>query len=227
MGRWRYKLTGGHEGLKDLARRIPCPEIIRRDEQAGKAPTSSIIASVTGAVQVQEALKLLHPELLEEGSLTSLCGRMFCFEGEHMTTRVVELAAWDDDCPVHDRWEPVKETAVTAETPVGQALGVLGRELGAERVTIHLSADCFVDRVIRKDNNASLTVMLPGRKVAERLGQDPDWRGFPFSSLYQHEYREIDERFPYKSLTVGQLGIPEKEVLHVSTSSGEAYMEMQ
>ncbi|MBR6055298.1 MAG: ThiF family adenylyltransferase [Bacteroidales bacterium] len=222
-----YACQLGPEGLKDLARRIPCPEIIRRDEQAGKAPTSSIIASVTGAVQVQEALKLLHPELLEEGALTSLCGRMFCFEGEHMTTRVVELAAWDDDCPVHDRWEPVKETAVTAETTVGQALEMLGKELGAEKVTIHLSADCFVDRVIRKDNNASLTVMLPGRKVAERLGQDPDWRGFPFSALYQHEYREIDERFPYKSLTVGQLGIPEKEVLHVSTSSGEAYMEMQ
>lgn len=222
-----YACQLGPEGLKDLARRMPCSGIIRRDEQAGKAPTSSLIASVTGAVQVQEALKLLHPELLEEGTLTSLCGRMFCYEGEHMTTRVVELAAYDDDCPVHDRWEPVGNTAVTAETTVGQALEVLAHELGARKVTIHLSGDCFVDRVIRKEGNASLEVMLPGRAVAEKLGQDPAWRGIPFSALYQHEYREIDENFPYKSLTLGQLGIPEKDVLSISTPSGEAYMEMK
>ena len=182
---------------------------------------------MTGAVQVQEALKLLHPELLAEGRLTSLCGRMFCYEGEHMTTKVVELAAWDDDCPVHERWEPVRETAVTAEMPVGQALEVLQEELGEKKVTIHLSGDCFVDRVIRKEDDASLEVMLPGRAVAERLGQETQWRGLPFSALYQHEYREIDEKFPYKSLTMGQLGIPAKEVLHVSTPSGEAYMEMK
>lgn len=222
-----YACQLGPEGLKDLARRMPCSGIIRRDEEAGKAPTSSLIASVTGAVQVQEALKLLHPELLAEGRLTSLCGRMFCFEGEHMTTRVVELAAWDDDCPVHERWEPVRETAVTAEMPVGQALEVLQEELGEKKVTIHLSGDCFVDRVIRKEDDASLEVMLPGRAVAERLGQEPQWRGLPFSALYQHEYREIDEIFPHKSLTMRQLGIPAKEVLHVSTPSGEAYMEMK
>ena len=221
-----YACQLGPEGLKDLARRMPCSGIIRRDEQAGKAPTSSLIASVTGAVQVQEALKLLHPELLESGELTSLCGRMFCFEGEHMTTKVVSLAAYDDDCPVHDRWEPVRPTEVTAETTVQEALEVLKKELGASKITIH-PGDCFVDRVIKKDGDASLEVMLPGRHVAEKLGMDPEWRGIPFSGLYQHEYREIDESFPYRSLTLGQLGIPEKEVLLVSTGSGEEYIEMK
>ena len=47
------------------------------------------------------------------------------------------------------------------------------------------------------------------------------------SGLYQHEYREIDESFPYPSLTVGQLGIPEQDVLSVSSETEDYYMEME
>ena len=81
--------------------------------------------------------------------------------------------------------------------------------------------------MIRKDNDASLEVMLPGRAVASRLEQDAVWGGIPFSGLYQSEYREIDDDFPYKSLTLGQLGIPSQDVLLVSTESGDFYMEFE
>ena len=69
-----YACSLGPEGVKDLARRMPCSGIIRRHEVAGSAPTTSVVASVIGAVQVQEAMKLLHKEALENGELTSLCG---------------------------------------------------------------------------------------------------------------------------------------------------------
>ena len=46
------------------------------------------------------------------------------------------------------------------------------------------------------------------------------------SALYQHEFREIDKDFPYKSLTLGQLGIPPRDVLYVTDGQGEYYMEM-
>lgn len=222
-----YACQMGPEGLKELKRRMPCSGIIRRNEEAGKAPTTSVIASVIGAVEVQEALKLLHPELLSGGELTSLCGRMFCYEGEHLTTRVAGLKAWDEDCPVHERWEPVVKTAVRLDMTAEQALAVLKEETSSAKVKIFLTGDCFVDRVVRKDNDAAREVMLPGRKVAESLAQDADWGGIPFSGLYQHEYREIDDDFPYKSLTLGQIGIPAQEVLLVGTDAGEIYMEME
>ena len=68
--------------------------------------------------------------------------------------------------------------------------------------------------------------MLPGRCVAARVEQDPHLRGIPFSGLYQQEYRLIDASFPYQSLTLGQLGIPERDVLYVSEPGGEHYLEM-
>lgn len=221
-----YACNLGPEGLRDMARRQPCAGVIRRNEEAGKAPTTSIIASVIGAVQVQEALKLLHPELLEDGEMTSLCGKMYYYEGAKLSSRLVDFKAWDPDCPVHERWEPVKKTAVSAEMPVTEALQRLQQELQSDRVTIHLTGDCFVDYVLRKDSDARRDVMLPGRKVAAFVGIDPELAGMPLSALYQHEFREIDMDFPYMSLTLGQLGIPSQDVLYVTAGQKEYYLEM-
>lgn len=221
-----YACNLGPEGRKDLARRMPCSGIIRRNEQAGKAPTTPVIASVIGAVQVQEALKLLHPEELKEGKFTSLCGKMFYYEGGHLSTRLVDFKAWDPDCPEHERREPSQKTAVKVETPVSEALFLLRKELQAQTVTLHLTGDCFVDYVLMRDNDARSTVMRPGRAVAAFVEEDPQLRGIPYSGLYQHEYREVDDAFPYPSLTLGQLGIPAQEVLSVSTETGDYYLEM-
>ena len=222
-----YACQLGPEGLKELKRRMPCSGIIRRNEEAGKAPTTSVIASVIGGVQVQEALKLLHRDQLSDGELTSLCGRMFCYEGEHLTTKVVDFQAWDGDCPVHERWDPAGRTEISVGTTVAEALAILKKQTASEKVTIYLTGDCFVDRVIRKDSDEAVDVMLPGRAVARKLEQDAFWRGIPLSGLYQSEYREIDDKFPYKSLTLGQLGIPARDVLLVGTDAGEVYLEME
>ena len=221
-----YACNLGPEGLKDLAFRMPCSGAIRRSEQAGKAPTTSVIASVIGAVQVQEALKLLYPEQLAEGELTSLCGKMFYYEGARLSTRLLDFRAYDPDCPVHGRWEPVRKTAVSDSMPVGQALVMLADELQDPRVTLHLMGDCFVDYVLRRDNDVRREVMLPGRKVEAWVEHDDELGGLPFSALYQHEFREIDTDFPYKSLTLGQLGVPSRDVLPVSAPTGDYYMEM-
>ena len=222
-----YACSLGPEGLKDLARRMPCSGIIRRQEQAGSAPTTSIVASVIGAVQVQEALKLLHPEELEIGSLTSLCGRMFYYDGEHLSVRVADFTAYDEDCPEHDRWEPIGHTSLTVQMTVKEALAQLVGELGADDVAFHLTNDCYVDYVSERANDQRTTVMLPGREVEAFVEQDARLRGIPLSGLYQHEYRRIDRTFPYPELTLDQLGIPRHDVLHVEADGKDFYLEMK
>lgn len=222
-----YACNLGPEGLKDMARRMPCVGAIRRNIEAGKAPTTSIVASVIGAIEVQEAMKLIHPQELQRGEMTSLCGKMFYYEGQHMTTKLVDFKAYDDDCTVHDRWEPIRESALTAQATVAEALQQLKAELQAEEVTIILTDDCFVDAVTRRDNDARYEVMKPGRAVAAYIEQNSELSGLPFSGLYQHEWREIDQSFPYQHLTLTALGIPAQAVLQVSTEKGEYYMEIE
>ena len=222
-----YACNLGPEGLKDLARRMPCSGIIRRQEQAGSAPTTSIVASVIGAVQVQEALKLIHQNELESGKLTSLCGKMLYYDGEHLTTRIADFAAYDADCAEHEQWTPVRRSGVIPTDSVAEALRKLSQELSTQDVTICLTRDCYVDYVARRDNDERTSVMCPGRAVESVTGHDPTLRGIPLSALYQHEYRHIDQSFPYQELTMAELGLPPDDILCVSAGGSDYYLDME
>lgn len=220
-----YACNLGPEGLKDLKRRMPCSGIIRRNEAAGRAATTPVIASIIGAVQVQEAMKLIHREQLESGELTSLCGRMFCYEGQHLTTRMVDFKAYDDDCPVHERWEPVTDSDLTIKHTVRQCLDELRRLTGEAHPEVVLN-DCFVDYVESRRTEEQVPVMCPGREVESRIEQDSPLRGSLLGELYQHEYRKLDDAFPYPEMSLEQVGIPARDVLWVHTSEKDHYVAL-
>ena len=231
-----YACNLGPEGLKDLARRMPCSGIIRRQEQTGSAPTTSVIASIIGAIEVQEALKIIITGVRRQesgvrrqgdGEMTSLCGKMLYYDGEHTTVRIADYQAYDDECPEHELWAPVRQTAVCDATPVGEALRCWTQELNAREVTLCLANDCFVDYVSRRDNDERVTMMVPGRSVADKVADERSLDGQPLSALYQHEFRHIDTGFPYPSLTLAQLGIPQHDIVQVTADDESFYFEIR
>ena len=221
-----YACNLGPEGLRDLKARMSCAGVIRRAIAAGKAPTTSIIASVIGAVQVQEALKLIHDEEIKAGSLTTLCGKMFYYEGEHMTTRVAEFKAYDDDCAEHDVWEPVSPSTLTTQSTVEEMLAWVATATGTQQVAVSTGNDPFVDYVCLRQDDTKVEVMKPARAVASFVEHHELLSGIPFSSMYQHEYTTIDAHFPYPELTLQELGIPAGDVLHVLTADKEYFYEL-
>lgn len=216
-----YACNLGPEGQKDLAKRMPCSGIIRSQELSGSAPTTSIIASIIGAIEVQEALKLIQKDFG-----TSLCGKMLYYDGEHTTFRIASYQAYDDDCPEHDLWTPVRQTEVNNTTSIGEALQSWALELNAQKVTLCLANDCFVDYVSRRDNDERISMMLPGHLVADKVASEGALDGQPLHALYQHEYRHINAHFPYPLLTLGQLGIPQYDIVHVTADSEDYYLEL-
>ena len=220
-----YACNLGPEGLKDLARRMSCSGIIRRHEEVGSVPTTSIMASIIGAVQVQEALKLVDKKTFGK-EWTSLCGKMFYYEGQHLTTKLLDFQAYDDDCAVHDRWTPVRQSELTADTTIADALMMICRLLVVQQVLICLENDCFVDYVEERKTDRRTMVMCPGRAVESFVEKDEMLKGIPNSGLYQHEFREIGDQFPYQELTLAQLGIPTNDVLHVIADDKDYYVEI-
>lgn len=220
-----YACNLGPEGLKDLARRMSCSGIIRRHEEVGSVPTTSIMASIIGAVQVQEAMKLVDKKTFGN-EWTSLCGKMFYYEGQHLTTKLLDFQAYDDDCAVHDRWTPVRQSELTADTTVADALMMICRLLVVQQVLICLENDCFVDYVEERKTDRRTMVMCPGRAVESFVEKDEMLKGIPNSGLYQHEFREIGDQFPYQELTLAQLGIPTNDVLHVIADDKDYYVEI-
>lgn len=225
-GRNCYACNLGPEGLNELKRRASCSGVIRREEKAGHVPTAGVVASVIGAVMVQEALKLLHPEYLKDESVTSLLGRMFYYDGLHLNARVAEFQAFDDDCPVHEEWAPVERIDLRTSDTVEKAFAAFESRLGTKNMAMFLHDDCFVDTVEEKDGNSSWSVMLPGRKVASFVESHPQLGGYAFSSLWQHEYGSVDGNFPYMGLSLGELGFPPRDVIKVRADGKAHFFEI-
>ncbi|MBO4249763.1 MAG: HesA/MoeB/ThiF family protein [Paludibacteraceae bacterium] len=219
-----YACNLGSEGLKEIRRRFSCANTIRMNEAAGRVPTTPVIGSIIGAVQAQEAMKLIHRNKIESGELTSLCGRMFCYEGQHFTTRTVDFKAYDDDCPVHEQWTPVIESRMTNRISVREALNDLRDLLHDEQIRISLTSDCFVDKLIRKEDDCEVEVMVPKHRInGERLKVNGERLG----NYYVNEFYELDAHFPYQDLTLAQVGIPQNDILLVHTNQGDRFVELK
>ena len=222
-----YACNLGPKGLEELAKRMPCAGVIRRQEEVGEMPTTSIVASVIGAVQVQEALKLIHGDMLAKGEHTSLCGKMFYYDGQHLTTKLVDFQAYDDDCAVHDQWQPIRPSSITSDMTISEVLVTIEKELKVKDACICLENDCFVDYVVDRSTDHRVFVMSPGHLVEKCIDDNLLLAGVPYGILYQHEFREIDSNFPYMDCTLSQLGIPAWDVLHIVAEGSEYYMEMK
>lgn len=221
-----YACNLGPEALKDLSYRLSCSSAIRRNEQAGRAPTTPVIASIIGAVQAQETVKLLHPDELQRGELTSLCGKMFYYEGQYLTSRTVDFVGYDPECPLHERWEPVEKVGVTTRWRVGDVLACLSERFDDPEAAVSLGDHSFVDYVVVRKDDRRVRVMQPDHAVESFVAEEPTLSRLPFSAMYQHEIRMLDARFPYPELTLGQVGIPPWEVLYVKTRGGVRYVEL-
>ena len=224
-----YACNLGTEGRNELRRRFSCANTIRMNEAAGRVPTTPVVASVIGAVQAQEAMKIIHndaqsaakPRRDGNEELTSLCGKMFYYEGQHLTTRLVDFRAYDDDCPEHAQWTPITESRITNGMTVSEALQTLRTMLDTDDIRISLVNDCFVDKLIRKEDNSGIEIMQPKHKLIA------DSRKLNAEDYYVNEYHEADARFPYPHLTLAQLGIPPQDILLVHTGTKDCFVELE
>ena len=220
-----YACTLDPAALEDLKRSTSCAVAIKRNEESGRVPTTPIVASIIGAVQAQEAMKLIHKEELASGNLTSLCGKMFCYDGASMIVRLVSHQAWDEDCPVHEHWAPITPSSLTNLNTVDDVFTWLKEHLAVENAEIVLRNQSFVDFIEDRATGEKYEVMLPETQIPAFIENDEVLRTKPMGQFYQHTIRGINEDFKYKNLTLKQLGIPEQDVLHVRDER-EFYVEL-
>ncbi|MDO4755643.1 MAG: ThiF family adenylyltransferase [Parabacteroides sp.] len=221
-----YACTLEPGAMKELSRGVSCASMVRRNEMSERVATTPVIASIIGAVQAQEAMKLIHSEEMQRGELTSLCGKMFCYEGQHLTSRVVLHQGWDEECPMHEEWTPILSCDCTNRISIGEFLDRMAVLLQTDSVEIVLRNYRWVDVVEVRSSGAIYEVMRADWEVAAFVEQHPELRFVPLSAISQHEYCTIGYDFPNKQLTLQEVGIPDGDVLHIRTAFGDSYVEL-
>ncbi len=130
-----YECTMSEVDWRVVNTRRSCSMLARRALAGGGTPTTPTTASVIGAIEAQEVVKILH-------GLPALLGKGFVFEGATHSSYAVSYAI-DPDCPWHEPVAPIDvlgdagwDTPLTAVWSAADTLlgGVDALELGREIV---------------------------------------------------------------------------------------------
>jgi adenylyltransferase/sulfurtransferase len=122
-----YECTLTEQARRDLALRYSCPLLARQNVLLGKVPTTPTIASIIGAMQSQEALKLIHDMDVEAGKVIHYNGLT-----NHMHTTAYTAR---EDCESHWIYGDITELPLSAETAtLAELLEIIRIDLGEEAV---------------------------------------------------------------------------------------------
>lgn len=120
-----YECTLTEQALRDLSARYSCPLLARQNILLGKVPTTPTIASIIGAMQSQEALKLINNMPVEPGKVTHFNGMV----NEMHTTAYSPR----DYCESHWTYGDITELPARAErTTLADLLRIARADLGPD-----------------------------------------------------------------------------------------------
>lgn len=228
-----YECGLSREEFNNIMLRTGCADVVRTQSSAGRVATTPISASIVGALQVQEAMKLIHMEgedesLQQPSPFKTLQGRMLRYEGLTNMMNIYRVASWKNTCPAHEQWNDIKPCQeLTASMTVAAALKTIKKLLGVKSVEINMRNNKFIDKIISDRPEKEFNVMIPESKLDDVIKADKEMRQLSYRTLFHKNfYENIDKSFPYQELTLQQIGIPPFDVLQVSTEKRGYFVEL-
>lgn len=226
-----YECGLSREEFNIIMLRTGCADVVRAQTSQGRVATTPVSASIVGAVQAQEAMKIIHLDSYEGDRLpyTTLQGKMWRYEGLTNTTNTYKFASWKKDCPAHEQWEPTLSVEnMTADMTVRDALEEIRRTVGVNAVEINLMNNKFIEAIISDAPELEFKVMVPESQLDDTISSDTEMRKLSYRTIFHKKfYENIDYDFPFQDLTLRQIGIPYFDILKVATDKGEFYIELQ
>ena len=223
-----YECSLNDFDLEMLYFRTGCPDIAKVNTSQGRVATTPISASLIGAIQTQEALKIIHglDESSKEHRCNTLIGRMYKYDGMHLSSKNYKMSNFEDDCLSHELWEPVIEIKeLSAKASVGETFKMLKEVLNTDKITINLMNNRFVYQLVMESTEKEIDVRLPESKVSDFI-ENNNLKKDPRERVFQKYYENIDENFPYLDLRLLDLGIPRYDILKLSIDDTVKYIEL-
>lgn len=223
-----YECGLSREEFNHIMLRTGCADVVRSQSSAGRVATTPISASIIGAMQVQEAMKIIHQDAEEGSPFKTLQGKMLRYEGMTNSMNIYKYASWKKNCPAHERWEDIIEGEnLSATMPVDEILKGLKKLLKVKGVEINMRNNKFVDKIVSDNPEKEFNVMIPESQLDSYINHHEELKKLSYRTLFRKSfYENIDVDFPYSDLTLQQIGIPCYDVLQVSTEKGQFYVEL-
>lgn len=184
--------------------RYSCPLLRRDDILAGKVPTAPTIASLVAALQVQEALKLIHGLPVSAGSALVFNG----VGNQFYTTRL----PFREDCLSHEHYPQPIEVDLGHRSLVSELLACARRELEGP---VRLELDRELVTALRCPRcDWSQELLRPRSKVNQAEARCPSCEEATLPELVS----TVDEDSPLVCRPLAAVGIPPYDIVRVEGS---------
>lgn len=223
-----YECNLSREEFNNIMLRTGCADVVRAQTSAGRVATTPISASIVGAMQAQEAMKIIHTSDGEPIPFKTLSGKMWRFEGMTNTINMYKYSSWKNNCPAHERWtEIIQCDELSAEMKVKEVLEKLKKILNVSVVEINMRNNKFIDKIISDRPEKEFVLHIPESKLEDTIQSNEELRKLSYRTIF-HKcfYENIDESFPYMELSLIEIGIPRYDIIQVSTDKGLKYVEL-
>lgn len=223
-----YECNLSREEFNNIMLRTGCADVVRAQTSAGRVATTPISASIVGAMQAQEAMKIIHTSDGEPTPFKTLSGKMWRFEGMTNTINMYKYSSWKNNCPAHERWtEIIQCDELSAEMKVKEVLEKLKKILNVSAVEINMRNNKFIDKIISDRPEKEFVLHIPESKLEDTIQSNEELRKLSYRTIF-HKcfYENIDESFPYMELSLIEIGIPRYDIIQVSTDKGLKYVEL-
>ena len=223
-----YECGLSREEFNNIMLRTGCADVVRTQTSAGRVATTPISASIIGAMQVQEAMKVIHTEEGQPVPFKTLSGKMWRFEGMTNAVNVYKYSSWKNNCPAHERWDNVvRGENLSANMTIAQILGELKQQLDVDALEINMRNNKFVEKIISDKPEKEFDIRIPESQLDNYISSNEELRKLSYRTLFHKCFIEnIDEYFPYMEMSLKEIGIPLFDILQVSTNKGQFFVEL-
>jgi adenylyltransferase/sulfurtransferase len=223
-----YECGLSREEFNNIMLRTGCADVVRTQGNAGRVATTPISASIIGAMQVQEAMKIIHLSDNEPAPFKTLQGKMLRYEGMTNAVNIYKYASWKSTCPAHERWDNViKAENLSAEDSVSETIAKLKEILNVKVVEINMLNNKFIDKIISDKPEKEFCIKLPESKLEDYIKHNEELRKLSYKTLFHKSFIEnIDDTFPYPEMSLKDIGIPLFDIMQVSTDKGQFFVEL-
>lgn len=223
-----YECGLSREEFNNIMIRTGCADVVRTQTSAGRVATTPISASIIGAMQVQEAMKVIHTEEGQPVPFKTLSGKMWRFEGMTNAVNVYKFSSWKNNCPAHERWDNIiKGEDLSANMTIAQILERLKSLLGTDAVEINMRNNKFVEKIISDKPEKEFDIRIPESQLDNYIRSNEELRKLSYRTLFHKCFIEnVDDYFPYIEMSLKEIGIPLFDILQVSTNKGQFFVEL-
>lgn len=208
-----YECTLTEQAIRDLSMRYSCPLLARQNILLGKVPTTPTIASIIGAMQSQEALKVINSMPIQPGKVTHFNGMV---NDMHTTAYVPR-----DDCQSHWTYGEITELPARAEhTTLADLLRIARADLGPDAM-IELDQE-LITSLDCPNCNTTEQVLKPLSDVTFEAGHCPTC-GILRETTLTHIISG-EENFLHK--TLASVGVPPLHILRVHNGVEYRFYEL-